>query len=528
MTPQYHTIDDPLPRETLRERLDASSLLKGEELEQSLKWLDTQASELGRSFVVQALATEGWLTPFQAMAVYDGRLKDLHIGNYDVLDRLGSGGMGTVFKARHRRMKRTVAIKVLSWSLSENKSFVQRFQREVETAARLAHPNIVTAHDADVCEAGQYLVMEYVEGTDLDRLVRTRGTLSARLTATMILQAARGLDYAHSQGVIHRDVKPANLLIDGGGVLKITDLGLARSTEVFGGDSFQETSLTTHGGILGTVDFMSPEQAFNPSQVDHRADIYSLGCTLFFLVMGRPPYSGETPMETLLLHKQDPIPSLLNLHGNMPYELDDLYKRMLGKRPADRFDAMSLVVRALERSGLALSEADLQTEVKRLRTPDLESSPRAAAPQPAARVATAADAVQDLPPSTSNRTRSSLTVLIADGSLTARVHVRNTLTSLGFTQLTDVSDGAKAVTALDAQRFDLVVTGLNLSRIDGPKLIEHIRQSPTSYNAPILLVTTESAPAKLQALRRIGASAIIDKSFRIDEVRAVLDPLFPR
>ena len=118
-------------------------------------------------------------------------------------------------------------------------------------------------------------------------------------------------------------------------------------------------------------------------------------------------------------------------------------------------------------------------------------------------------------------------MLIADGSLTARVHVRNTLTSLGFTQLTDVSDGAKAVAALAAQRFDLVVTGLNLSRIDGPKLIEHVRQSPTSCDTPILLVTTESAPAKLQALRRAGASAIIDKSFRIDEVRAVLDPLFP-
>ncbi len=522
MTPRYHTIDDPLPRETLRERLDASSLLKGEELDQSMKWLDTQASDLGRSFVVQALATEGWLTTFQAMAVYDGRLKDLHIGNYDVLDRLGSGGMGTVFKARHRRMKRTVAIKVLSWSLSENKSFVQRFQREVETAARLAHPNIVTAHDADVCEAGHYLVMEYVEGTDLDRLVRTRGILSPKLAATMILQAARGLDYAHSQGVIHRDVKPANLLIDGCGTLKITDLGLARSTEVFGQDSFQETSLTTHGGILGTVDFMSPEQAFNPSQVDHRADIYSLGCTLFYLVMGRPPYSGETPMETLLLHKQDPIPSLLNLHGDMPYELDDLYKRMLAKRPADRFLSMSLVVRALERSGLALSAADLQTEVKRLWTPDLDSSPRAPAPQPA-RVATAPEATSPSP--SSNRDRSSLTVLIADGSLTARVHIRNTLTSLGFTQLTDVSDGAKAVTALDAQRFDLVVTGLNLSRIDGQKLIEQIRQSPTSRDTPILLVTTESDSAKLQALRRVGASAIIDKSFRIDEVRAVLAPL---
>lgn len=526
MTPQYHTIEDPLPRETLRERLDASSLLAGEELERSLKWLDTQESELRRSFAVQALASEGWLTAFQAMAVFDGRLKDLQIGNYDVLDRLGSGGMGTVYKARHRRMKRTVAIKVLASSLTGNKSFVQRFQREVETAARLAHPNIVTAHDADMCDAGHYLVMEYVDGTDLDRLVRTRGALSPKLAATMILQAARGLEYAHSQGVIHRDVKPANLLIDGSGILKITDLGLARSTEVFGEGSFQETSLTTHGGILGTVDFMSPEQAFNPSQVDHRADIYSLGCTFFYLVMSRPPYSGETPMETLLLHKQDPIPSLLNLHRDMPYEIDDLYKRMLAKRPSDRFAAMSLVVRALERSGLALSDGDLQIELNRMYEPDRVASPLEIAPK-VDQVFTKPDGTVTSHPETTNRSRSSLSVLIADGSLTARVHLRNTLTNLGFAQLTDVSDGAKAMEALAAQRFDLIVTGLNLSRVAGQKLIEHIRQSPTSCDTPIVVVTTESAPNRLQALWRLGASAIIDKSFRAETVRAVLDPLFP-
>ncbi|MFM9966191.1 MAG: serine/threonine-protein kinase [Planctomycetaceae bacterium] len=518
MNTQFHTIEDPLPRETLRERLDASALLAGEVREQSLKWLNAQASELGRSCAVEALSAEGWLTAFQAEAVFDGRLSSLQIGNYDVLDRLGSGGMGTVYKARHRRMKRIVAIKVLALSLSENKTFVQRFQREVETAARLTHPNIVTAHDADVCDAGHYLVMEFVAGTDLDRLVRTRGPLSPKLAATMILQAARGLDYAHSQGVIHRDVKPANLLIDGSGTLKITDLGLARCTDLLSEAASDECSLTKHGGILGTVDFMSPEQAFNPSRVDHRADIYSLGCTLFYLVMGRPPYGGETPMETLLLHKQDQIPSLLNLHADMPYELDDLYKRMLAKRPAERFDSMAQVVRGLERSGLALSEPDLQTELQRMLSPDPSSSPPESA-LPSARDAGAS--------AVSHRTRGSLKVLISDGSLTARVHVRNTLTSLGFTQLTDVSDGALAVEALAAQQFDLVVTGLNLSRIDGQELIEHIRRSPSSCNTPILLVTTESALAKLQTLRRAGVSAIIDKSFRINEVRAVLDPLFP-
>jgi serine/threonine protein kinase/AmiR/NasT family two-component response regulator len=520
MAPQSHTIDDSLPRETLRMRLDASSLLEGDELRQALKWLDAQANEVCRSFAVQALTSEGWLTPYQAQAVYDGRLKDLYIDHYDVLDRLGSGGMGTVFLARHRRMQRVVAIKVLSRSFSENASLVQRFQREVETAARLSHPNIVIAHDAGECDAGCYLVMEFVDGPDLDRLVRTCGTLSPALAATLILQAARGLEYAHSQGVIHRDIKPANLLIDGCGTLKITDLGQSRSAEVFNEESFQETSLTTLDGIMGTVDFMSPEQAFHPSQVDHRTDIYSLGCTLFFLLCGRPPYSGQTPMETLLLHQQGVIPSLQIPEGDMPHELADLFQRMLAKQPDERLASMSLIVEALERSGLTLSAIDLHAEVQRLRSADRNCSPQTSVPQLAA-----PPVFPNSLPTSSKRDLGSLAVLIADCSLTLRVHVRNTLTSLGLTRLTDVSDGAKAVAALDGQHFDLVITGLNLPRIDGRKLIEQIRQSSASCETPVLVMTTEATPEKLQALSHAGATATIDTSFRIDDVRALLDRL---
>ena len=518
---------DLLLRKTLRERLEASSLLMEEELAQSLKWIDAQSSKFDASWAAQSLATQGWLTPFQARAVCDGRLSDLQIGNYDILDKLGSGGMGTVYKARHRRMKRIVAVKVLAASLGDNKSFVQRFQREVETAARLSHPNIVTAHDADVCEAGNYLVMEFIEGADLDRLVRLRGALSPRLAATLILQAARGLEHAHAQGIIHRDIKPANLLLDSAGALKITDLGLVRSTDLFGDSDSQESTLTKTGGILGTVDFMPPEQAFNPSLVDHRADIYSLGCTLFFLVMARPPYGGETPMETLLLHKQEPIPSLLQLHTDMPYELDDLYKRMVAKLPNDRFATMSVLVRAFERSGLTLSDAEVADELKQMRMSDLITSPRplsSAKPIPGVIKAATRASPSPVPAAIE---RGSLTVLVADSSLTVRVHIRNTLTNLGFTKVMDFSDGTKAMQALAAQSFDLIVTGLNLSGVDGQELIEHLRQIPKFADTPILLVTTEAAPAKLQALRRVGASAIIDKSFRADDVRAVLDPLFP-
>ncbi len=516
-----------LLRETLRERLKASSLLTEEELAESLKWIDAQSSKFDASWAAQSLAAQGWLTPFQARAVCDGQFGDLQIGNYDILDKLGSGGMGTVYKARHRRMKRIVAVKVLAANLGDNKSFVQRFQREVETAARLSHPNIVTAHDADVCKVGNYLVMEFIDGADLDRLVRLRGALSPSLAATLILQAARGLEHAHSQGIIHRDIKPANLLLDSAGSLKITDLGLVRSTDLFGESDSQESMLTKTGGILGTVDFMPPEQAFNPSLVDHRADIYSLGCTLFFLVMARPPFGGETPMETLLLHRQEPIPSLLQLHTDMPYELDDIYKRMVGKLPDERIATMSLVVRAFERSGLILSDAEVANELKQMRMSELITSPSppsSATPVPGIAKGTTPAHPSPVSPA---RARGSLTVLVADSSLTVRVHIRNTLTNLGFTKVMDFSDGTKAMNALAAQSFDLIVTGLNLSGVDGQELIGRLRQTPEFADTPILLVTTEAAPAKLQSLRRIGASAIIDKSFRADEVRAVLDPLFP-
>ena len=175
-----------------------------------------------------AASCAGQLTVFQADALLAGRLPELCIGNYIVLDRLGAGGMGTVFKARHRRMKRIVALKILSRESAGQSSFAQRFQREVETIAQLTHPNIVMAFDADEAQSGLYLVMEFVDGRDLGSEVAAGGPLSTADATDCTLQAARGLAYAHHHGVVHRDVKPANLLRDAAGLVKVADLGLAR------------------------------------------------------------------------------------------------------------------------------------------------------------------------------------------------------------------------------------------------------------------------------------------------------------
>src|SRR5262249_54497444 len=322
--------------------------------------------------VAQRLIAAGKLTPFQAEAVHTRQFEGLVIGNYEVLDRLGAGGMGTVYKARHRRMKRVVAIKVLSPAVGQSDKFVQRFQREVEAVARLSHPNIVMAHDADEAEVGHFLVMEFVNGRDLATEVQQRGPLPVREAVECVVQAARALDYAHRQGIIHRDIKPANLLRDVSGVVKVADLGLARFHDTLGRSPEEQRALTQARTVMGTVDFMPPEQALGLTNIDHRAGIYSLGCTLHYLLIGRPPYQGPTMMATLLKHREAPIPSLCAARDEGPATLDQAFQRMVAKKPEERFASRAEVVRTLEAAALVLGP----------KPPDKPSAPQTAAPTP--------------------------------------------------------------------------------------------------------------------------------------------------
>ena len=326
----------------LVENAAASGLLADDELASLVAGANGDSGELLRLFSVKGL-----LTQFQLTALNEERGSSLRIGNYDILDRLGAGGMGTVFKARHRRMKRVVALKVLAANLSENPLFVKRFQREVETIAALGHPNVVMAYDADEADVGHFLVMELVNGHDLAACVEREGPFSLPRAVDCILQAARGLAYAHSQGIVHRDVKPHNLLLDESGVIKVTDLGLARLNHGAEGAA-AGADVTMAGGVIGTVDYMPPEQAVDSTTIDHRADIYSLGCTLHYLLTGRPPYAGATIMAILLKHRDGEIPQLSAARPDLPPQLDDLFRRMLSKSPEQRVQNMSDVVAELE------------------------------------------------------------------------------------------------------------------------------------------------------------------------------------
>ncbi len=298
---------------------------------------------------VQALVTllyrAGKLTKYQAKAVYEG--KSLVLGEYVVLDMLGEGGMGVVLKAQHRRMERVVAVKVLSAAAIKQAGAIERFQREVKAAARLSHPNIVTAYDAGEHAGTHYLVMEYVVGCDLSAIVKEQGPLPLRQAIDCMQQAARGLEYAHKHGVVHRNVKPSNLLLDHEGVVKILDMGLARLIEKIV-DAAAAMEITGTGQILGTIDYMSPEQAEDVRSADHRSDIYSLGCTLFFLLTRRPAYVGETIMKRILAHRSEPIPSVTEFRPDCPETLDAAIRWMLAKRPEDRPQTMAEVIVALE------------------------------------------------------------------------------------------------------------------------------------------------------------------------------------
>jgi serine/threonine protein kinase len=291
------------------------------------------------------LIRRDWLTPYQANQLFRGRGRDLVLGSYILLGRLGEGGMGQVFKARHLRMGRIVAIKVIHRERLGKANAVRRFQREVRAAARLDHPNVVHAYDAGQAGSLHYFVMEYIEGIDLHRLVEQQGPLPAAQACEYVRQAALGLQHVHEMGLIHRDVKPHNLMRTPAERIKVLDVSLVRRTDPATDSS---VAMTRKGAVLGTVDFLAPEQAADPGAADIRADLYSLGCTFYFLLSGRVPFPEGSLVEKLLKHQREEPAPLEQARPGLPPQVTAVVRRLMAKSAENRYPTAADLAMALE------------------------------------------------------------------------------------------------------------------------------------------------------------------------------------
>jgi eukaryotic-like serine/threonine-protein kinase len=292
--------------------------------------------------LAERLVVEEVLTEFQAKRLLRNKTRGFIIGRYVVLDRLGEGGMGRVFRAQHQLMGRIVALKLIASLGVSDKRSVARFQREMRLMGRLDHPNVVRAFDADQIGEVFYIAMEYVAGQGLDRMVKTRGPLPLDEVVDYVAQAALGLGHAHDRGIIHRDVKPSNLLVNEERQVKVLDLGLGALMEA----ERQASFATADGYAVGTIDYMSPEQA-SGRELDGRSDLFSLGCTMYHLLTGRFPFPGETALERLGRRiKEPPIPISDILHG-LPPRLLLVLDKLLARLPEDRFQTAAEAAEAL-------------------------------------------------------------------------------------------------------------------------------------------------------------------------------------
>jgi phosphate ABC transporter phosphate-binding protein len=301
--------------------------------------------------VVRRLLDERLLTPFQAKQLQRGLFKGFFLtGKFKVLDFIGAGGMGKVYLCEHLILQRLVAVKVLQLASGEGKTDTQavigRFYREARAVAALDHPNVVRVFDVDRLGSSPFMVMEYVDGTNLHSLVANRGKLSPERAAAYIRMAAAGLEHAHQAGLIHRDVKPSNILLERTGMVKLLDLGLAR----FAQDPSKNEGITTRldqNAMIGTVDFMAPEQAVDSSKVDIRSDIYSLGCTFYFLLTGRVPFPERGLPQKIHAHQSLAPEPVSEICPRLPADLVAIIERMMEKSPESRFQTPGEVVEAL-------------------------------------------------------------------------------------------------------------------------------------------------------------------------------------
>jgi response regulator RpfG family c-di-GMP phosphodiesterase len=501
----------PPAREFLEKLLDKRILT----LHSAERFLQQAAEHLSEyetpELLGSALVQCSLLTPYQLERILAGATHGMILGNYRVLERLGAGAMGLVFLAEHLLMRRHVAVKVLPVDIDCPHAILERFYSEMRVLADLRHPNIVMAYDAGhVADQGPesppliYMVMELVSGGDLEEFVATKGPLSIPQACQWVRQAACGLQEAHDHHIIHRDIKPSNLLLSHDGQIKVVDFGLVRQFC---------SRLTDSRALLGTLEYMAPEQSHDPSLVDGSADIYGLGATLFWLLTGEQPYPrSRTIADALRMLQNQPPRHVRELQPDVPESLDALLAQMLAREPAGRPQLPVAVMNALLPycSGPAICPVGL-----------VDTSPPAPAPQRkgatqkdkrAGRTARAPHADAEIPLQAKR-------VLIVDDEAPVRKLSRSILTSLGCV-CEEAASAAEALKAIRSGRFELLLLDLNLPDMDGFDLCRRLRERPADPNFKIIIVSGRGDPNILASSLPLGADDFIPKPFSIEEVKA--------
>lgn len=328
--------------DALMEALQQSKLLDPVQLDEVTRILLPRYSNPME--LAKEILRRGWLTVYQMNQLLLAQGQNLTFGPYRVLDFVGKGGVSTVFKAWHTSKHCVVALKVIHPELLSNAEVLGRFEREVKIIAELKHPNVVRAIEDSESGSGHFFAMEFVEGTDLGKLVQLSGPLPARQACDHVRQAALGLQHAHELGLVHRDIKPANLhLVTGTNTIKVLDLGLAR----FRRRAAKDVNLTLKGHIIGTPDWIAPEQARNARTADIRADIYSLGCTFYYLLSGQTPFPGKAVLAKVLAHSTIEPEPVEKIRPEVPVEVGGIIRKMMAKKPQNRYRTPAEVAEVL-------------------------------------------------------------------------------------------------------------------------------------------------------------------------------------
>jgi response regulator RpfG family c-di-GMP phosphodiesterase len=421
------------------------------------------------------------LTEYQAGRVRAGKTASLILGNYRILDRIGAGGMGVVYKAEHRFLRRLVALKVLPCPLDDDPHIVDRFLAEIRHVAGLKHPNIVAALDAGMIQNSDpetpnayYLVMEYAPGDNLDRYVRSRGPLSPAKACDLVCQIASALAEAHEDHLVHRDIKPSNILVTPEGQAKLLDFGLARRT--------LDRHLTDPGTVLGSLDYMAPEQAGATGAVDHRADIYALGGILCWCLTGKAPFPAHsTLIEELLARQIQAPPSLHLLRPELPPELDAVVARMMALRPEDRPPSAKAAMSAL----LPFLSPDI-SELKAEMAPGLRA------------------------PYANSQLPNAARVLIVDDEAVGRFLCRRILEGEGIS-CDEVVNGRLALEAVYTKRYDLLMLDIQMPEMKGPEVLRRIREQPPCPNLKVIMLSGLISPDEMAELLAAGADDYLPK-----------------